>query len=285
MDYDAPVTKPEGHSDACSRSPLTSPQSHAGEAVTPPFTIRPWDVLYNQRWDQHAARISDALAETERRGPRALSHLAPQIVDLLIARGEKLRESVAPLAPVTTQAMDSIAREAERGSLTFVELAKIDLLGTLASLGIDMPARAFDDARTILSAVQTRRDVEHVYYHWARGLAAIALDWPQVYRGLLGSSGRDLPPFIPGATFAGNMHGLLTHLAAAVEARARAADVKPAWDELVAEYFPLQGASMVHAACLFWASWIIHHKLGGEPIATLGEALHVTIWRAAGVEP
>lgn len=253
--------------------------------MNPPFTIRPWDVLYNQRWPQYEALIRTALADSQQHGVSALSKLAPQIIDLVIARGDRLRGDVAPLAPLAVRAMDELARAADEAQLTFVELSRIDLLGVLASVGVDVPDAAFDNARKILSAVQTRRDDEHVYYHWARGLMAIALDWPQVYRGLLGVAGAKLPHFQPGSTFAGNMHGFLTYLASAVEASADASAVKPAWDELVAEYFPLKGARMLSAPCLFWASWIIHHKLGGEPIGSLGEALHESIWRAAGAHP
>lgn len=185
------------------------------------FTIKGWDGLQQWIGPRYTTKLAGLTAEYARRGPYALDGVARETVDMLIARGGGLAALLVGHVDVVIDAVACDANAGASGPLTFVHLSHVDMMAACASLGAAVPASAYDAARAVLSAVATRRDDERVHSHWHRGLAALALDWPQV----------------------------------------------------------------VSAACLFWAAWIIHVRLGGQPVAAFGDALHATLYRAAGVEP
>lgn len=249
------------------------------------FSVRGWQGLHDWTWPRYEQALVALPGEYARFGPPALRGIDLKVIGELIVLGDRLAPLLVPIAELVVDAVSREARDGERGPLTFASLSTIDMLAACASLGAIVPIAAFDDARAVLSAVVTRRDDERVQDHWRRGLAAIALDWPQVYRGLIGQAGAPSLSFTPGERFHGNVHGFLTHLAGACEHRASPADVEPAWVDLLHNYQDLSSAHIVSTGCLFWAAWIIHARLGGRPIAEFGVALHATLYRAAGVEP
>ena len=106
-----------------------------------------------------------------------------------------------------------------------------------------------------------------------------------MYRGLIGLAGAPSVPFHPAETFGPNVHGFISHLAGAVESGAPVEACLPAWDELLGLFYDLTKAKSISPACLFWAGWTLHVRLGGQPIGTLAAWLHETLYRAAGVEP
>lgn len=214
-----------------------------------------------------------------------LDSFAIRVSDYVIARGDRLRDDLQPVAPVMIAVLAEVAREAERAFVSVAVMRAVDVLGAVASVGVELPAMAFDHARTVLSATPTRRDDERVAHHWARGFAALALDHPSVYRGVVGLAGAPSVPFHPAETFGPNMHGLLTHLAGAVESGAPVEACLPAWEGFVTHYEALDTASSASSQCLFWAGWILHCRLAGQPVGTLAQWLHETLYRAAGVNP
>lgn len=118
-----------------------------------------------------------------------------------------------------------------------------------------------------------------------RGFMAIALDEPRVYRGIIAHAGEPTLPFTAGETTGPNVQGLLTHLAGAVEHGAPPEAVLPAVGDLTDHYIHLQQAKLVDSSALFWSGFVVHHRLGGRPLATFADWLHAMLYRAAGEEP
>jgi len=249
------------------------------------FDVRAWQGFQRRNWDSLTRQLSEVPAQYQQRGAYALDDVASKTVNAVIAGGATLREPIAPAAPALLAALARAAADAAQRPLSFVALNHVDMLGVVASVGVEVPDVAFDQARAILAAVPTSRQDERVVNHFRRGFVAIALKEPRVYRGIIGHAGAAALPFRAGETFGPNVQGFLTHLAGAVEQGASMTACMPAFADFLAYYFALQEAGNVNSSALFWSAFTLHHLLGQQPLAGLGDWLHETLYRAADEEP
>lgn len=131
-----------------------------------------------------------------------------------------------------------------------------------------------------LYEIQTQRD-ERPARHFQRAFAALALDVKPIYRGLGGQEPTDPLPFHAGATFGGNIHGVLRHLGGAVECGASFADVQDVWDEVLVNWPLHEEAGGLDLACLFWIARVVRHRIAGEPLGGVAQWLHEYILEMA----
>ena len=55
----------------------------------------------------------------------------------------------------------------------------------------------------------------------------------------------------------------------------------PAYHELVSNYFELEAAESLDDGCLLWIAWTLHHRIAGQPISTVADFLHDSIYKIA----
>jgi hypothetical protein len=190
-------------------------------------------------------------------------------------------KAIATIAPIVEQA---IAEED-------AELAAGEGLGTFLVPLIDLANLVECSARPLAPAARatlTRwlprfgvsRDDRDASDYWTTGFAALALG----DRKLLTRFAPERP-FVAGKTFEFNLQGLFAHLAAAIAASAKLADVMPAWRDLIANVAPLRGADSVDEGTLLWIARCVFHGVGGAPVETVARSLHDSLWTATGRTP
>lgn len=249
------------------------------------FTVRQFQGFLRRSGDEYAGMLRELPAQYAKRGSYAMGDVSGRAIDAVIASPARFRDALAVASPSVIADVAATAAEAANGAVSFAHLRTIDLLGAVASVGVEVTPSAFEHARAILAAVPTRRQDEHPVYHFMRGFMAIALAEPRVYRGIIAQAGAPTLSFTAGETYGPDVQGLLAHLAGAVEHGAPPEEVMPAFGDLLAHYVPLQQAKLVGSGALFWSGFIVHHRLGGRPLATIADWLHATLYRAAGEEP
>lgn len=206
---------------------------------------------------------------------------------LFVAGANEVREFLDPFADLPEQVTANYLgfqqhdHEISPALLKFTDLANIylcvgrtltqDLLGTL---------------RPYLVRVMSDRNMPWAY--WKRGFTALAVDdrlsWGPV-AGLLQDD--PIPPFQPGKTFQFNLQGLLRHLSAAIHERAPLVDVLPAWRDflvVVPELKKTREIDVDWETC-WWVARLVHHHIGGAPLATVGDFLYREIYAIAGLDP
>lgn len=140
-----------------------------------------------------------------------------------------------------------------------------------------------------IANVQTDRNGRFPERHHAKVLAAIAFGDRALYRGPVGSMAEldEDMPFVAGELHGFNSQSFLAHLAAAVEVGASVEDVWPAFEEFMHNFPRKEESGDFDGACLFWVARIIHHELGGRPLAHTCTWLHAHFeaWALGGVLP
>ncbi|MBK6534080.1 MAG: hypothetical protein IPF99_32265 [Deltaproteobacteria bacterium] len=249
------------------------------------FSVKQFQGFLRRSGDGYGEMLQQLPAQYAQRGSYAVGDVSGRAIDAVIASPSRFRDALAVAAPAVLADVAGTAAEAAHCTVSFVHLRTIDLLGAIASVGVEVPPSTFEHARAILAAILTRRQDEYPAYHFMRGFMAIGLDEPRVYRGIIAHAGEPSLPFTAGETFGPNMQGLLTHLAGAVEHGAPPEAVLPAFHDLLGDYIHLQEAKLVGSGALFWFGFVLHHRLGRRPLATFADWLHATLYRAAGEEP
>jgi hypothetical protein len=248
------------------------------------FKIRYWDVTYVEHWPAVASQIREWSFERDKYTPAALARIAGQIVDAVIARGSTVRKDIADLAPLLDDTLSKLAEEAAEQPLSFVNLRLLDCLGALLSMGVAMPPSSLDAAREILLSIETENDVEFPQYQWHRGLIALALDMPKVYRPIAGFDEGSPVGFEPHQRFGPDIQGFIAHLVGAVENRVPISECLTAWTDRLDHYSSSRQEKTFYAPCLFWTAWILHCRISGQPQEEVADWLHTNLYRYAGVE-
>ena len=246
------------------------------------FTIAPYELRSDELQPWLAERVRDRPAKYARAGRSALSEIGPDVVSQLIARGAATGQTLAPLAPLVANALAQMVERSRSAALSFVELDLIDLYGALATSGVSVGDADF---KAILSAIRTSRKDDQPQYHWHRGFLALALAVPEVYRGIAGFELREPIPFTPRATFGPNLQGCLAHFAGAVESGASLESCLPAWADLAAYSMPLLQAGSFTPSIFLWGAWLLHHRIARQPLGTVADWMHESLYRLAGATP
>jgi hypothetical protein len=246
-------------------------------------TTRGWERRFERRWPVFIADRDQMLDPATPARRIFLRHDAA-IFGGAVARGSAVRDELAPLAPTIERAIEEIAQEADRGSLGFDTLGILDMYGVARSAGVELPSTTDARARDIVPAIVTSR-ADRADYHWHRAFVALALDVPASYRGAAGFALGETVPFRAGATFGVNVQGFLAHLVGAIERGGTLDACLPAWRDLLSNENELEAAELMHEGTLVWIAWTLQHRIARQPIATVADFLHESIYELAGATP
>lgn len=189
------------------------------------------------------------------------------------ARGADL----APLVPALASDLAHLEGEAAAGQVSWAWMELVDQVAVLAAMGAPGAEALMRRVPACLPSITTGRNIDIVHYHWDRGLAALFLDLPAMYRPISGHDVKDPLRFTPRVRVGFNMQALLAHLAGAVEQRAALADCEAAWHETLANFRILDRAQMLATPSLVWIAAILHHRVAGRPLATSADYLRDSV--------
>jgi hypothetical protein len=246
--------------------------------------IEVWRKLAGWHWANQVARVPARLRlVAEGRVGEGAAAMANDLPLFAILQPQQTATAFGVLAPTLPAEVDATRRRCGEDKPVGIHEIRLASVGNvLECLGFPMPAATWETIRAWLPRFEVSRDDKSVFYFWDAGLIAIAVGDRASARRIAGHRGDDAIPFEPGATFQMNMRGFLHHLAGAVEARATADDVMPAFLELIANYPLYEDGNAAHEATLLWAARVVHHQLGKQPLGTTAQFLHDTIWELAG---
>jgi len=250
-----------------------------------PFSVRLWQQFLVQDWEELMQRLRDVPADYAESGALAISSISGDLINATIALGSAIRDQVAPLVPVFVEALASLLREGETQPVSFARLGVIDCIGIAGSVGAPVPPQVFASARAALSMIETVGGDTIPLYHWHRGLAALALDAPEVYRNIAGLGLHQQVSFVADRRFGPSIQEFIAYLVGAVENGAPVADCMPAWHDRLGNYRDSRKEDTFYAPCLFWTAWVLQHRIAGQPRESVADWLHASLYRAAGVEP
>ena len=199
-----------------------------------------------------------------------------RVQDTVLATGVAHRASFVPLQRAWPWAVASDLTQG--GRFEVPHLGLLSMLNQLQCLGLGpRDAGAVAAVVDLLWGLDTAGTMP-VWRHHSRGLAAIALDLPGVYRPVCGYAPDQALPFTAGEVFGLHAQGLLTHLGGAVEVRATEASVLPAFWDAIENWVLLTGGDIFTTTDLMWLARIVHHTIGGAPLESVAEWLHDSLW-------
>jgi hypothetical protein len=201
----------------------------------------------------------------------AHSGMVATLAGTALATGAVRGHVLGPLVELAARDLAVLEREAATGLVGWSWMPLIDQLGVFAAMGAHGADALLPRAAGCLPSIRTARTDDPVVYYWNRGLAALALDLPAIYRPMGGMDLRSRLAFNAGARFELNLQGLLAHLAAAVEQQVGQPACEPAWHQVLANYPVLFRAHMLNAESLVWIAAILHHRVVGRALATAAD--------------
>lgn len=238
-----------------------------------------WEARMKRMWPRVSAAREQILHPT-RQPHNAFWGFENAIVGATIARGSQIRGELEPLLPAVEAGVEFAATEADRGPVGAASLDIVDVFGVMMAVGVDVPAPTQTRVGDIVPAVTTSRQ-ERANHHWRRAFIALALDLRAGYRAEAGFDRSEKVPFRPGATFGVNVQGFLAQLIGAVEQGGTLSACMPAWEDLLRNYFEIEAAKVFDDPSLLWAAWTLQHRIGGQPIVTIADFLHESVYRVA----
>lgn len=245
-------------------------------------SVRIWEMTYETDWPE----LLDAAARLAGTSPGTAFDAYLEVCEATaIVTGSRHAADLAPLVPLLDRDLGELERVAAAGQVSWAMQPIVDLVGAFAAMGAPGADALVPRAARCLPSIRTSRDDDHVMHHWNRGLAALALDVPAIYRPISGHELRAPVAFVPGVRFQLNVQGFLAHLAGAVEQRAPLAACEPAWRDLLANFRVLHRANLLSSSSLIWAAWILHHRIAGGTVAGVADYLHASVMAAAGRSP
>jgi hypothetical protein len=227
----------------------------------------------------HAEYVSRRRDLRDRGDLQAIDRIASDGVIGFFGLGpEFCRRTMGELAELVAPSLQSYASTvAGEYPLSAGTLDVFDAPNFLQLIGSDVSADALSAVAPLLSRIDTRRrDPMLAWCHWHRGFIALALRVPSVWRGIAGLSESALG-FRPGEPAGPSVQQLLLYLASAIENRAAAADVLPAWKSTLTLFHALWQAHELNFETLFWLARIVYHDIGGNPLGRVGERVYADV--------
>jgi hypothetical protein len=207
-------------------------------------------------------------------GDFTLGSWPSEIARAMVVAPAKTMNECAAVRPALETAL---AHRQHRGSgaMGRVEMAAMGLANVLICGGIGLSDASVATISAWVSQIAAKRDDEKTTTYWNKAFAALALGDRRTYLGFC-----DQPLVLKaGATHEYNLRAFVTMLAAAIEQRAPAAAVRPAYEEVLENYTTFLSASTLDALSLFWIARIVHHDLGHVPLSQVASKLHDDIYR------
>jgi hypothetical protein len=204
------------------------------------------------------------------------------LAEAVLAVGGRDRDAFAPLvAPAAAQVADLDA--AAPGDLQ-PHLAILDVLNSLQVMGVEVPPATLATCRDWLAGMETAH-VEPERWHWARGLAALALGDLATARTIAALPETGPPGVDPAVDPGLNLQAWLALLVTAVERRMPWADLAARWEELLdllPAFVEIDGLAEEDVA---WLGRILRHDVAGAPLGEVADWIHAEVHRVAGLPP
>lgn len=183
---------------------------------------------------------------------------------------------LAPFVPLLARDLAVLEREAAARQVSWSWMGLVGQLAVAAAMGAPGATPLWERVASCLPSIRTERQ-ERPADHWNRGLAALALDLPILYRPIVGLQPNVPLRFLPGARFEFNVQGFIAHLAGAVEERAAAADCEAAWHELLNNVPVLLRAGSLNNESLVLAAIVLHQRIAAQPLTGAADYLRDSI--------
>lgn len=218
--------------------------------------------------DDRRAAVSERLREAEMSG-RALvpAKFLFEVQESIVASGSGEKDLYADLGPQVARAEAAIDPDSPVECLR--HLASVNLLQIMGiAVEADCLARAADN----LVRLDTARFEPHAY-DWSKGVAALALDRPIVYRAVAALPEEGAPPYDAAVDPGFNDQGWLALLASAVESEIAFDDAVALWRRFLSVYGTLVEVRAILNSDLAWVARIVRHRIGGYPLESVADWL------------
>jgi hypothetical protein len=202
----------------------------------------------------------------------AADQLAFSLSLMLIARGPAfVRRELEPIQHILPQSVAAYLRDCVGDyALSSMIFEYSDATNLFEIVGIDVPPEVLGSFRPFMPRVDTdRRDMPAS--HWTKALTSLALGEPLGWVGIAGFLLSQEIPFVPGATFEFNVHGLIGHLGGALLSGASLEDVLPAWHQFMALAVTLMDVGQIDEQVILWVARIVFHHIGKQPLGTVAD--------------
>jgi hypothetical protein len=203
------------------------------------------------------------------------------LAQAVIAVGGAEAGAFAPLVP---RAAAQVAALGEGGEAIQPHLAVLDVVNLLQVMGLQVPETTLTTCRSWLAGMPTAH-VEPERWHWARGLAALALGDRATARTIaaLPESGPTgiHPREDPGV----NIQAWFALFVAAVEDGLAWSDLALRWDQFLVLLPVFVEIDVLAEIDLAWVGRVLHHEVAGAPLGSVADWVQQEVHRVAGVEP
>lgn len=250
--------------------------------------VRAWQDFIANEWDEHREECVE-LANDSR--PSEFMSVLDEVASMsmfsvLAIRGSSCRDELQPLVRFADAVAQFYAQHVGAPEdIAWNAMSACDLLNALQCVGCPVSPASVKTMGSWLKHIEASRDDDPGYAYWPRGFAALALGQRDVYCAMLAHEPDTPVPFESAQRFGVSLYGLLQHLAGALEHQASVADVMPAWRDLLSFYPHIIKASEFDNKGLLWVARVIHHQVGGHPLAEVADFFRDSIVEAAVESP
>ncbi|RKH12576.1 hypothetical protein D7V97_08025 [Corallococcus sp. CA053C] len=246
-----------------------------------------WSALFSEKRGERAEtpELLKALTPLALKRANAPSQHLVTLANILSAQvvlngAAAARTAGRELAPLCKPALQQQQSNFQKRDAPDVAIHVLSFVNAAEVCGLVEGQLKASPALTWLKALAKKPQDQEDLLLYRCGWIALALGEPELAARLVG--GGALPgSFTPGEQFGFNVQGFIRYLAAGLEQKASAADMRPAWQSYV-EGFPLNMASQRASWMdLLWAGRVYYAGFEGLPVAEVGEAVHSRVKPAA----
>jgi hypothetical protein len=243
---------------------------------------RPWQELIAQQ--THAA--NEGLASMVRDIPVFLKELPPgesmlngfEGLEEILAQAATIlgpqpcQAAVAAIAPFVPSAIAELKHRLDTPQI-MLAVKFLSYLNTARCCGESLPAEAVENEGHWFARIASKPADLDESVRQTLAFAALALGETSFVPGLI-DSGPLAKRFVPGKSFQSNTQGFIRYLALAIDKKAKAEDIAPAWNDFVT-HFPMKlSAETLTWPDLLWCARAVGVHFEGRPVETAAEAVH-----------
>lgn len=213
------------------------------------------------------AGVSKQLRDADQRLLRPPADFLLDLEESVLASGSGEKDLYTDLGPAVVRAEAAIDPTSPVACLAHLAAANL-----LQIMGVDVDVASVERVAERLVELDTTRFEPHAY-HWSKGVAALALDRPLVYRAVAALPEDGAPAYDPSVEPGFNDQGWLAQLACAVESDIPFDEAVLLWRLFLAVYGTLVDVGAIVDTDLAWVARIVRHRIGGYPIDSVADWL------------
>ncbi|MEM0947945.1 MAG: hypothetical protein AAGK37_11095 [Pseudomonadota bacterium] len=222
-------------------------------------------------------QIADAV---ERGASYDATHLLGALNGDAMAVGSAHRDVFQSLTSAVADHLQSLDRDNQMVYAPW--LSNMAVMNLLQIMGLEVDPDAVRHAADGLPYLATTR-VEPPSYDWSKGIAALALDRPIVYRNVAALPVDGAAAFDASVAPEYNAQGWLAQFAAAVEHGASAEEGHALWRQFLPYYLTLVDMGAITDYDLTWVARVVHDRIARQPLETVADWMAEDLRAALGV--